>query len=375
MNKAFLRLFPIVLLVIVLAGCHRQPANLVVRQGNRYANGFALIDSAQYRIAVVYSPWAKGQEMARYYLSRDTAARLAGKRVIRIPLERVTVTSCTHVGFLNALGQIDRLAGVCNPELVYTDLTESLGQREGTLNLGDAMAPDIERVVFAHPDMMMVSTYAQGDATSAQLEKMGIPVLYINEWMEQHPLARAEWIRLIGVFMDKEAQADSLFDMVVSRYEALREQAASFPEPRPVIMSGQDFRGTWYVPAGNTYMGTLFRDAAAHYPYEDRTFDGSIPLTLEQAMVDFADQADVWVGVNAKTLSELAEINRQHTHFKAFKNGRVYRFKHRTTPTGGNDFWERGVTRPDELLADLMGLLYPNRFEWTFVYTEQLPEK
>ena len=364
----------IVFSVIVLAGCTPQAANTSLREGNRYAAGFSLRDSAEFRIATVYSPWQKGTEMARYYLTSDTNARLEGKRVVRIPLQRITVTSCTHVGFLNALGCVNRLAGVCNPELVYTDLENSLGKREGILNLGDAMAPNIERVVFAHPDMMFVSTYAQGDVTSAQLEKMGVPVLYINEWMEQHPLARAEWIRLIGAFVGKEATSDSLFDVVANRYEALREQAVSCDDQRPSVMSGQDFRGTWYVPSGCTYMGTLFRDAAADYRYADSRHEGSIPLTLEQAMADFADEADVWVGVNAHSLTELQQINRQHTFFKAFREKRVYHFMRRATPSGANDFWERGVTRPDELLGDLIHVLHPDCLQWEDIYIEQLAE-
>ncbi len=369
MKTIFLKLLLIVSIVMVLAGCGKRSANIDLREGNRYASGFSLYDSAQYRVVVVYSPWNEGGEMARYYLTRDTSdavemTRMRGKKVMRVPLQRIGVTSCTHVGFLDAIGCVSELVGVCNPELVYTDLSAAKGQAEGTLNIGDAMAPDVECVVLVHPDIMMVSTYAQGDATSARLEKMGVPVLYINEWMEQHPLARAEWVRLVGAFLDREAMADSVFDAVSERYEQLRTRVSEWSEDKkPSIMSGQDFRGTWYVPAGNTYMGRLFSDAGASYRYEDTENEGSIPLTLEKAMTDFAD-ADVWVGVNARSLDELAQIDRQHTMFRAFKTGRVYHLMRRSKPSGAKDFWERGVVHPDEILGDIISALYPDNFLW-----------
>ena len=260
MKNDFQKLLLIVVSVILLAGCGKRSANVFTQEGNQYASGFALTDSAQYRIAVIYSPWEKGNEMARYYLTRDTSdskemARMEGKTVIRVPVERIGLTSCTHVGFLDALDGIHDIVGVCNPELVYTDLSTSKGVEEGTLNLGDAMAPNVERVVLVRPDVMMVSTYAQGDVTSAHMAKMGINVLYINEWMEEHPLARAEWIRLIGAFLDKESEANEVFASVSSTYEAMRKQVAEWDvADKPYIMSGQDFRGTWYVPAGNTFL-------------------------------------------------------------------------------------------------------------------------
>ena len=315
--------------------------------------------------------------MARYYLTRDTSdtdemTRMRGKTVVRIPLQRIGVTSCTHVGFIDAVGCVSELVGVCNPELVYTDLSTAKGLTEGTLNLGDAMSPDVERVVSARPDMMFVSTYAQGDATSARLEKMGVPILYINEWMEQHPLARAEWVRLVGAFLDKETVADSLFDTVSSCYEQLRTQVEQWAtDDKPSIMSGQDFRGTWYVPAGNTYMGRLFRDAGASYRYEDTVNEGSIPLTLEKAMTDFAN-ADVWIGANVRSLDELAQIDNQHTMFKAFQTGRVYHLMRRSKPSGAKDFWERGVVHPEEILGDIVSVLYPDRLTWEPVFIEQL---
>ena len=341
--------------------------------GNRYAAGFELRDSADCCIATVFSPWEEGAVMGRWCLRREGELR---EGEIRVPVSRIAVSSCTHVGFLKAIGALDALAGVCNPEFVYSPLDGTVGAREGTLNLGDGMSPSVERILLAHPDIMMVSTYAQGDVATQQLLKTGVPVVFNNEWMEETPLARAEWVRFVAAFFDCREAADSVFRAVAARYDSLCSVAATMrfdTRKRRSIVSGQYFRGTWYVPAGATYMGRLFRDAGARYKYGDDMREGSIPLTIEQAVQDFAEDADVWVGASVRSLEELKQVDEKHTWFKAWQTGEVYNFLRRSTPDGANDFWERGVVHPDEILADLVKVLYPELLPGTpFTYTSRL---
>lgn len=360
-------------LLLLLSSCAPSRVQEGARPGNRYASGFQLEDSAGCCLATVFSPWEKGKIMARWCLRREGELRPGD---IRIPVSRIAASSCTHVGFLNSIGVLGALVGVCNPEFVYAPLDSTAGAREGTLNIGDGMSPSVERILLAHPDVMMVSTYAQGDAATQQLLKTGIPVIYNNEWMEQSPLARAEWIRFVAAFFDRREAADSLFSVVAARYDSLCAVSAAVSSGaggRKSIVSGQDFRGTWYVPAGGTYMGRLFRAAGAEYKYNDDMREGSIPLTVEQAVQDFADDADVWVGVSVRSLEELKQVDVKHTWFRAWQTGEVYNFMRRSTPEGANDFWERGVVRPDEILADLIKVLYPDLLpDLPFTYTSRL---
>ncbi len=324
----------------LLAACRPVVREAAPRPGNAYATGFELRDSADCCIAVVWSPWESEKELARY--------------VIREPMRRLAVSSCTHVGFLDAVGCTDCLAAVCNRELVYAPLPD------GIVDLGDAMSPNCEKLLASNPDAVLVSLYAQADPLPARLRKLGVPAVYVNEWMEHTPLARAEWVRFVGALTGQRAEADSLFAAVADRYHRLSVLAQSGRQRRSV-MSGQSFRGTWYVPGGKTFMGRLFRDAGAAYRYADSDDDEeSIPLTMEQALRAFADNADVWVGVNARTRDELRAADAKHTWFKPYRTGEAYHFMRRSTPQGANDFWERGVVRPDEVLADLIIVLYPD---------------
>ena len=317
----------------------------------------------------IYSPWQKGHVMQQLSFSQ--------------PYERIVCTSATHMGFISELGMTDKVVGVCRPERVYNLSKED---RERITDIGDDMQPSMEKILLLNPDLVILYTYAQGDPIPAQVEALDIPILYCNEWTETTPLARAEWIRLFGAILGCLNHADSIYTSVRDGYEQLKgdeamrrkgnserealnhsEQPAGLLNARKAsIMSGMSWRGTWYVPAGGTFMGHLFRDAGAQYKYEDNPSTSSIPLTMEQAIQDFS-QADVWVGCEANSLKELEAIDKKHTWFHAFQTREIYNFRRRALPSGANDFWESATVHPERILQDLQKVLHGDTAELYYI--------
>ena len=295
--------------------------------GNKYATGFAITETDSGTVVEVFQPY---------------------KRLcVREPLHRIGTMSTVQVGFLYAIDAMNSLVAVCNPELIYTPL------KGDEIDLGDSMKPSAERALQAGLDMLLAVNYGQYDNLEAvRLEKLGIPLIYINEWQESSPLARAEWIRVIGALTGHLRQADSVFHEVETKYNGLITKSQ---EPI-AIMSGNNFRGTWYVPSGKNYLAYLFKDAGAAYPFYDDERETSIPLTIEETLRYFHD-ADVWVGANGNSLAELAQLDEKHTWFKAYQEGRVYNWRKQTKGGGPNNFWERGVVHPEEMLEDVIHIL------------------
>lgn len=368
----FSTLLVIVFCGLLMVGCHHKPAEKNTESTTQFAKGFSISESEKWTKIVIFSPWQSGQILQTYYLVRSKNIEVPNDGIrLEVPIRRISLTSCTHIGFLKVLNCLESVYGICSPEIVYNlDIfTPSDGHK--VANTGDAMTPNVELIVRTSPDVVMVSTYAQGDAATAKLNSVGLPVLYNNEWTENDPLARAEWIRVVGALYDKLDEADSIFAEVVRSYDALKVKTEQVAKKR-TIMSGNNFRGTWYMPAGQTYMGKLFEDAGADYAFKNDTSHFSIPLGIESVIHSFRD-ADVWVGCPAKSLSELAQMDEKHTWFKSYQDGEVYNFAKRTTPSGGNDFWELGVVRPDYILQDLIKILYPELVEdKDFVFSEHL---
>ncbi len=347
MKKA---LYIVCTLTLLLTACQSSPNAERRTPHNAYAQGFALIEHDDYTEAIVYSPWVQGEVLGHYYLVGDSnvVTPTDGQR-IQVPIRRLAITSSTHAGFLRELNAIHTLCGACSPHLIYTSLPTTC------TDLGDAMQLSSERVLLAHPEAIMMNTYGAADPIPARLQTAGIPILYNMEWTEQHPLGKAEWIRFVGALVGKQHEADSIFQAVEEAYK--HYQDLENPKKRS-ILSGNNFRGTWYVPAGSTYMGQLFQDAGADYHFADDTRTSSIPLSIETCLLHF-QEADVWVGSNCTTLSELAATDEKHTWFDAYQTGEVYNFYRRTTPAGANDFWETGTVHPEYILSDLIWVLYP----------------
>ena len=343
------RYWLIICTLFCLVGCAKHSAEQgSVPEGNKYAVGFRLTETDSAVVVEVFQPYQR--------------------LTIREPMRRIGTMSTVQVGFLYALDAMDHLAAVCNPELIYTPL------KGDEVDLGDSMKPSAERVLQAGLDILLAVNYGQYDnLEAARLEKLGVPIIYINEWQEGSPLARAEWIRVLGALTGRLHQADSIFHEVESKYKSLTASHSERSYSNAVlqqrgptgeagqnasrsIMSGNNFRGTWYVPSGRNYLAYLFKDAGADYPFYDDRRATSIPLTVEDCLHYFHD-ADVWVGAGGNSLAELAEMDEKHTWFKAYQNGRVYNWRRQLKPGGANNFWERGVVHPEEMLEDVLHIL------------------
>ena len=321
-------------LLLCFVGCAKQSTEQGgVPEGNRYATGFRISETDTGTVVEVFQPHQC--------------------LCVRTPMRRIGTMSTVQVGFLDAIDAIDCLAAVCNPELIYTPV------KGDEIDLGDSMKPSAERVLQAGLDILLAVNYGQYDnLEAARLEKLGVPIIYINEWQEGSPLARAEWIRVLGALTGRLHEADSVFAEVEEKYEELKNHQSQITNHQsPKIMSGNNFRGTWYVPSGKNYLAYLFKDAGAAYPFYEDMRETSIPLTIEDCLRYFHD-ADVWVGAGGNSLAELAQMDVKHTWFRAYQTGRVYNWRKQRKEGGANNFWERGVVHPEEMLEDVIHMLH-----------------
>ena len=337
-----------------------------------YAEGFAIKYFTGYKEVIVYSPWVKGSVYARYYLVKDTKTQTPSDGTkIKIPLQTLAATSVTHFEFLNLLGEINTVTGVCSPKIIYNqEINKRLG--EGKIaDLGDAFSMNVEKTLQLKPGAVMMSGYNQNDPYAQRVSQAEIPVVFNNEWMETSLLARAEWIKFVGVFYDKEKRADSIFAGIDKRYNDIKAKAA-LVKTKPNIMAGSNFRGTWYMPAGRSFMGKLFADAGARYFYANDTTAGSLPLNVETVLKNFSE-TDIWLNCNFNSIADLVNADVKHAFFRPVKLKQVYNFNKRKLPSTANDFWESAVARPDLLLSDVIAILHPEILPgYESVYSQQL---
>jgi len=337
-----------------------------------YAKGFVLEEHSDYKSVIVNNPWDTTSILVKYYLVKDLSTIVPEDGVkIKIPIRSIAATSCTHYEFLNLLGEIESITAICYSDRVYNSLIRERFSAGKITDLGDSFSMNLEKLFSARPEVVMVSGFEQNDKYSKLIEKSGIPILYNQEWRENTLLGRSEWIKFIAAFYDKSELADSIFNDIENRYRSIAMKAGEQKE-KPRILSGHDFRGTWHLPGGQSYMANMYKDAGADYFYSDDKNTGSLSFTFESVLNNFV-AADYWFGVSCYTLKELKELEARYDYFTAYKKQQVYHFDKRRNEKGGSDFWESAIARPDLLLADVIKILHPELLpEHELFYTEKL---
>ncbi|MDR1459953.1 MAG: ABC transporter substrate-binding protein [Bacteroidales bacterium] len=334
----------------------RSDSSLTVK----YATGFALSYFPDYKRVEVFNPWDGNSSLGIYYLISDSSVQVPQDGIsLQIPLKTMGITSCTHIEFLNLLGALSIVKGATTPNLIYNKTLQQAYQKGDLIHLGDAFKIDFEKLLLLHPDALMIACYGnQKDENTRRLQSAGIKLIYNNEWMEESLLARAEWIKFIAAFYNRESLADSIFKTIEDNYIRVKMLANGVTK-KPSIVAGGNFKGTWYMPSGKVFMSKLYIDAGGDYYYANDTTNGSLPLNFETVLL-YQQHADVWLNAQVNSIEELLAQDQRHGLFDAVKNNRVYNFSARSNKQGANDFWEGAVAHPDIVLSDVIWALHPD---------------
>jgi len=373
-----------IFLVLFASGCHSGKNGERQELSNsytdhvelRHAKGFQIDCADDHTRLTILNPWSNdGEPYAVYYLYPTLPEKLPSDGIpIQIPVSSLVVNSFSYFEFLSLLGETDAIKGVTDGFRIYNPMILEKIEQGVISDMGDPFQPNLEQVMTVKPDAVINSAYAQVDSYSERLTRAGIPVIYSLEWMENEPLARAEWIRMIAAFFGKDLQADSLFAEIEQRYNFAREQIPTNPVP-PSLLAGDNFQGTWYVPGGKSFNAALFRDAGLQYRYSDNRESGSIGLDIESVLTQFS-AADFWFGCESDSYAELAEKDAKYLLLNAVKKRQVFNNHNRITLNGGNDYFESGAAHPDLVLSDLIRAVYPEALpEYSFTYIKPLEEE
>ena len=160
-----------------------------------------------------------------------------------------------------------------------------------------------------------------------------------------------------GRILHREAAADSIINDITLQYDALKEKAAS--AQKVCVLLNAPYRDVWYVPGTDNYLAKIISDAGGRIAGSREGESRSFPYGLEAAIA-FARDAEVWLLQNTDPdLKTVASENRLFEKIPAFASGDVWNNDLHTTPGGGNDFWESGITSPQHILEDLIRILHP----------------
>lgn len=349
----------------LLMSCGRQSETQVITKNDtplKYATGFTFTPGDSVTWVEITRPFQGASEPIRYLLvqrGHKIPAHSNNVQVIEVPVDRIVCTSTTHIPLLDYLGETDKLVGFPS-----TDLISSAPMRERidaglVQDLGVDKELNIEQLISLSPALVM-SYSTLGDLhQQAQIRELGIPVVLNAEFLESHPLGRAEWIKFMALLFNKGELADSIFNQIEREYLSTRDLVDSISS-QPTAMSGIVYGDTWFLPGGKNYATTLLKDAGIKYLWEDDSTSGFLELSFE-SVYNRARESDLWIGVGSyESLQQLKAADTRYANFQAFENQNIYSYYTRKGITGGSEYLELGYLRPDIILKDLVKIAHPD---------------
>ena len=359
-----------VLCALVFVACAGEPARSLeefatVVYEPSYATGFDIsgAEGAASTLITVRNPWqgAEGVEK-RLFISREGERVPEGfeGQVIEGAAERVVCMSSTYVAMIDAIGCTERVVGVSGIDFIYNSRVREAASEGRVHDVGHDSNINFELLLTLRPDVVLIYGVAgENGVANAKLDELNIPYLYLGDYVEESPLAKAEWTVVVAEILGVRERGEELFAGIESRYLELRKRVEESATERPTVMFNTPYRDTWYMPSSRSYAVRIVEDAGGRYVYDGNHGTASQPIDLELAYV-LTREADYWINVGQyATLEDLRRDNPRFVGAKAVREGRVYSSDRRATAKGGSDFWESAVVNPDVVLRDLVAILHP----------------
>ena len=272
--------------------------------------------------------------------------------VLQQPLDQIYLVATSAMDLfrsLDGLGSI-HLSGT-NADGWYIPEARQAMEAGDILYAGKYNAPDYELILSEGCDLAVESTMINHNPeVKEQLQRLGIPVLVERSSYEANPLGRMEWVKLYGVLLGKEEEAEAAFDQAAAAAEALANQPST---GKTVAFFYINSMGTVNVRKTGDYVAEMIRMAGGSYLPDQPAENDNALSTMNMDMESFyqaAREADVLIynstiGGELQTLDQLLDKSPLLADFKAVQTGNVW-------CTGKNMFQESMA------LGDMIGEIH-----------------
>jgi iron complex transport system substrate-binding protein len=328
----------------------------------KYAKGFSLKHTPEKTLVFIHDP-STGDIL-------DSLDLTGKNKDNTLYFNRIVVQSTTHFAFLQKIVALDKLVGLCGVQYLTKKQKSAL---HSCAEICNAQGLDVEKVVALHPDLVFL--YPFGDQDKIKLNRLGIQTVYLTEYLENSPLARAEWIKFYALITGQNPQATG-FEAIEKAYRASMQEkrprnhanttteelnsgktvreSVNLPRPNSVAFN-LPFGDTWDMPSGNSISGSLVRDAGLSYFLDQEKQQGNLLFKLEEAY-NHLSQSDYWIIIAARpedySLKDLLAENRIYANFPSVHKKHVIFCNTETTT-----YFSEAPTEPERLLQDLVACL------------------
>ena len=359
----------IMVVMVLLAACNGSKgrvadaasgavADTTVSIEVEYATEFAVRDSAGIRLVDIGGRHHFALIPASVTVPEGSITAPEGYTPIHVPIQRALCMTALQLSNFTILDAHDFISGITSTKNLFNEDIRQRVEDGRIVKIGMEGNFDTEMVLAANPDVIFISPSKRGGYDA--IKETGITLVPHLGYKELDPLGQAEWIKFVGLFIGKEAEANAIFADIEERYNRLKSQVEQLEGERPTIISGEMHYGSWHAVGGKNYLAQIFRDAGADYVIHDDETSGE-NLEFEKAYA-LAANADYWRILNSFpgdfSYEALRASEPRNELFKAFRERKVIYCNMRQTP-----YYEISPVQPDVLLKDLVAILHPELVE------------
>ena len=251
--------------------------------------------------------------------------------VLQQPVSNIYLVATSAMDLFRAIDGIDsiRLSGTKENGWYIQEAKDAMDSGK-MIYAGKYNAPDYELILNEGCGLAIESTMIyHNPEVKEKLEQFGIPVLVERSSYESHPLGRTEWMKLYGVLLGKEDQAEKVFEEQSSKLEKVLSAENT---GKTVAFFYINSTGAVNVRKSGDYVSEMIRLAGGKYVPEDTGSNDNALSTMNMQMEEFyakAKDADYiiynsTIDGELTTIDELLSKSELLADFKAVKNGNVW---------------------------------------------------
>ncbi len=375
----FKKIISVFLSLFLISACShevetKQQAEVTTTIPLSYAKRFTVKKINDFTVLELFGDKNTNEVTASFVLYKDQKPTYNKEAFyIKTPVKKVACMSSIYTTMLAKMHCEQTIVAIDNVDYYTNAYIQQKVKDNSVIELSRGPQVEIEKTIVLNPDLFL--TFGMGNPkkdVDTKLIQANIPIAISLDHLEETPLARAEWIKFFSYFFDKETLADSLFKVTETHYNTLKALTTNLAK-KPTVLTEIKYGDAWYIPSGKSYMAHLINDAGGDYFWKDDAKTGSTPLSFEMVYTKAKD-CDYWINqYNVNTKKDLASYDERYGLFKAFKDGNLYNNNKVQNSLGYSNYWETGITNPDEVLADLIAIFSPSLIpNHQFIYYKKI---
>ena len=183
-----------------------------------YASGFDIRgrDKDAATLVTVRNPWQGAGNVEQHLLIlREGAKAPAGldAQVVKAPVRHVVCMSSSHVAMFDALGEVRRISGVSGIDYISNTYVNEHRYCGEVRDVGYDTNLNFELLASMRPDLVLLyGVTGENTVVTGKLRELGIPYIYVGDYMEESPLGKAEWLMVAAELCNvRDKGAESFF--------------------------------------------------------------------------------------------------------------------------------------------------------------------